>query len=171
MTCGPPPEAPEGGSRTFKNKPEGSTAYDTEVLAIHVKQFIMIQQVEYSCARGSQFLLENTSAAAYVPKLTNKCLWRRFRVKFDISLLMIFRISDSFFQGPGQLIPACHPVTSPIALSCQKFPPRATWRRWTASGPRWRGSRGCDARAARTSSTTPCSLRPTAPSLSCCLSV
>ena len=33
--------------------------------------------MEYFCARGSQFLIENTSTPIYVPKLTNKCLWRR----------------------------------------------------------------------------------------------
>ena len=34
VTCGPPPEAPEGGYRTFQNKAEGSTAYATEVTAM-----------------------------------------------------------------------------------------------------------------------------------------
>ena len=84
VTCGPPPEAPEGGSRTFQNKPEGSTAYATEVTAVCnpycTERFVMILQVEYSCARGSQFFLENTLATAYVPKLTNRCLWRRFNI-------------------------------------------------------------------------------------------
>ena len=170
VTCGPPPEAPEGGSRTFQNKPEGSTTYATEVFAIHIDQFIMIQQVEYSCARGSQFFLENTSATAYVPKLNNRCLWRRFKVFHALSCDQNQQSQKFLFKGPGHLTPACHPVTSPIALTCQKFPPRATWRKWTTSGPRWRGSRGCGARAARTSSTTPCSLSPTAASLSCCWS-
>ena len=97
VTCGPPPEAPEGGSRTFQNKPEGSTSYATEVFAIHIDQFIIIQQVEYSCARGSQFLLENTAATAYVPKLNNRCLWRRFNVLFTLyPVIKINRVKNSF---------------------------------------------------------------------------
>ena len=151
VSCGSSPDPPEGGSKTFQNKPDGSTVYDTEVncnqhIYIDGQSTNLILQVEYSCSRGSQFLLQNT----HLPKLTNKCLWRRSTIlvyKIN-SKKLLFRnqhyinMQQFYFKGPGPHIPACLPVKSPIVLICQQFLPQATLRRWTTSGQRWGGPRG-----------------------------